>query len=203
MVRSCSAYGCTTHDTAENGVFFYRIPLRRDKWLLWLNAMRRKNFDPPVHAAICSKHFLGGEKVYIATHIRELLVCDVYFLNISGKKSVDPDSPAYVPFIFEFSSSLNKRRAEISMTRYEAAKRECKCNDEKATESSICNIHDNLDEECLNPVTVQCDTGETGSCSVEVKTDLTMNDLAALEHDCQQRLNEVYTHTQRMNKHVH
>ena len=76
------------------------------------------------------------------------------------------------------------------MTRYEAAKRRRECNDTKAVESSI---DGNLDEESSNSVTVQCDTGGSGSCSVEVQTDLTMNDLAALEHDCQQRLNEVHT----------
>ena len=83
-----------------------------------------------------------------------------------------------------------REELKISMTRYEAAKRRRKCSDAKAAES---NIDDNLDEECSNSVTVQCDTGGTGSCSVEVQTDLTMNDLAALEHDCQQRLNEVHT----------
>jgi hypothetical protein len=46
------------------------------------------------------------------------------------KKSVAPDFPAYVPSIFEFTTSPNKRR-EISMTHYKAAKSRHDSNDAK------------------------------------------------------------------------
>ena len=63
MVRSCSAFGCTNRDTQRNrqkGIVFYRIPTKKEKRVLWLAAMRRKNFDPPDGAVVCSQHFIGG-----------------------------------------------------------------------------------------------------------------------------------------------
>ena len=64
MVRSCCAFGCTARDTQESrkkGILFYRIPHNEEKRLLWLTAIRRKNFDPPPDGAICSQHFVGGK----------------------------------------------------------------------------------------------------------------------------------------------
>ena len=64
MVRSCSVIGCTNRDTQENrakGIMFYRIPVKPDKCRLWLATMRRKDFNPPSDAAICSAHFVGGK----------------------------------------------------------------------------------------------------------------------------------------------
>ena len=64
MVRSCSAIGCTNRDTKDNrekGIRFYRIPVKQDKRRLWLAAIRRKDFNPPPDAAICSAHFIGGK----------------------------------------------------------------------------------------------------------------------------------------------
>ena len=153
MVRSRSAFGCTTRDTRENrrkGIFFYRIPLEKEKRRLWLNAMRRKNFDPPENAAICSQHFIGGN-TRTHTHTRqEVMIVLVFVLHthwthlqgpfiessffpISGKKSSDPESPAYVPSIFKFTSSPKRRKADLSMTQYEAAKRRRKCKDKQET----------------------------------------------------------------------
>ena len=130
MVSSCSAYDDTANDR-------YCLSESLSGGTSGLATMRRKDFDPPVHAAICSKHFVGGEKVHIDMHTCQGALCvwhllDFIFRNTSGKKSVDPDSPAHVPFIFELDFSLNKRRAEISMTRYEAAKKRRECNDAKA-----------------------------------------------------------------------
>ena len=87
--------------------------------------------------------------------------------------------------MFEFTSSP-KRKADLSiMTRYEAAKRRRKCKDKQETGDDLL-----LENEHLQSVAVQ--TGVM-SHSVEVQTDFTMVDLAALERDCQQRLNELHT----------
>ena len=40
---------------------FYRIPIKQDKRRLWLAAIQRKDFNPPLDAVICSAHFIGGE----------------------------------------------------------------------------------------------------------------------------------------------
>ena len=53
--RSCSAFGCINRDTKEarkNGLKFHRIPLNSNK--LWLNAIKRKDFDLPADACIWS-----------------------------------------------------------------------------------------------------------------------------------------------------
>ena len=63
MVYSCCAFNCTTRDSKENreaGITFYRIPLTEPKRTLWLNAIKRVNFEPKQHSVICSKHFVGG-----------------------------------------------------------------------------------------------------------------------------------------------
>ena len=63
MVNSCCAFGCTARDIKENrdvGIKFYRIPVKEPKRTLWLNAIRRHNFQPKQHTVICSQHFVGG-----------------------------------------------------------------------------------------------------------------------------------------------
>ena len=64
MVRSCCAIGCTARDVKESreaGVHFYRIPQKEDKRQLWLNAIRRKDFQPSASNVICSLHSVGGK----------------------------------------------------------------------------------------------------------------------------------------------
>ena len=76
------------------------------------------------------------------------------------------------------------------MTRYEAAKRRQQYRDEQACKTKVHNTDDsNLEIANCQSIAVQCDII---SQSVEVQTDLTMADLAALEHECQQRLNEMH-----------
>ncbi|XP_019859329.1 PREDICTED: uncharacterized protein LOC100640513 [Amphimedon queenslandica] len=102
MVNSCCAFNCTTRDckeTRDAGIKFYRIPLKEPKRSLWLNAIKRKNFEPKQHTVICSQHFVGGVK------------------------SDDPLSPSYVPSLFAFTSSPLKRKASHDMQRYQALKK--------------------------------------------------------------------------------
>ena len=35
--------------------------MKKEKRQLWLSAINRKDFDPPVGAYICSEHFVGGK----------------------------------------------------------------------------------------------------------------------------------------------
>ena len=68
MVNSCCAFNCTAKDTKENrdaGIKFYRIPLKEPKCMLWLNAIKRKNFNPKAHSVICSQHFIGGKLIFL------------------------------------------------------------------------------------------------------------------------------------------
>jgi len=65
MPRSCSAYECNNADTTEareSGLRFYRIPVEPERRRVWLNALRRKDFDPKPDACICSKHFISGKE---------------------------------------------------------------------------------------------------------------------------------------------
>ena len=71
MVRSCAASGCTNRDTKESrtkGIAFYQIPLKKDKRLKWLNALKRKDYNPSSSAAICSTHFVGGKLPLMCMH---------------------------------------------------------------------------------------------------------------------------------------
>ena len=64
MVRSCCAIGCTVRDgkeTKEAGIQFYRIPQDETKRMLWVNAIRRKDWQPSASTVICSQHFVGGK----------------------------------------------------------------------------------------------------------------------------------------------
>ena len=94
-----------------------------------------------------------------------------------------------MPSIFEFTSSPKKRKADLSMTRYEAAKRRQRCKDKQETGNDL--LSENKSVAVQTVIT---------SHSVEVQTDFTMVDLAALEHDCQQRLNEIHTLKEQTNR---
>ena len=49
------------------------------------------------------------------------LFFEVTFILFSEKKSDDPQHPAYVPTIFNFTSSPKKRRIELSLRRHQRA----------------------------------------------------------------------------------
>ena len=66
MVRSCCAIGCTARDvkeTREAGVQFYRITQNETKRTLWVNAIRRKDWQPSASTVLCSQHFAGGKSL--------------------------------------------------------------------------------------------------------------------------------------------
>ena len=44
----------------DRDMLVQNIPVKKEKQLLWLAALRRKDFDPPADVAVCSQHFIGG-----------------------------------------------------------------------------------------------------------------------------------------------
>ena len=64
MVYSCCAPFSTNRgdkETKEKGINFYRIPAKEEKRRLWLNAIRRNDYNPGPNTYICSDHFVGGK----------------------------------------------------------------------------------------------------------------------------------------------
>ncbi|XP_035227907.1 THAP domain-containing protein 2-like [Stegodyphus dumicola] len=57
MVNSCVAFGCTNRRIAGSGITFHRIP--KDPMLreAWIQAIRRKDWNPSANAFLCSEHF--------------------------------------------------------------------------------------------------------------------------------------------------
>ena len=118
--------------------------------------------------------------------------------KLTGKKSSDPESPAYIPTIFNFTSSPKKRKVDQNLVLYEAAKRRRQNRDEQVNNQGQ---HDVEDEDDLGrkSVGVQC-SEVISKKSIAVQTDMTMADLAALEHDCQQRLSDIQALKENVNQ---
>ena len=104
-----------------------------------------------------------------------------------GKKSCDPESPSYVPSIFEFTSPV-KRRLVSSAKRYEAVKR-------RRFEKSMSQPQVQSESEYSDN-----DDQISQFSSVEVQTDLNMATLAALEEDYEQRSREIKQLKEQKNK---
>ena len=68
MVLSCCAIGCTNRlnkKGKDSGISFHRLPKDPNRQKMWLNKLKRKNFDPSQMAAlyICSEHFKASDYV--------------------------------------------------------------------------------------------------------------------------------------------
>ena len=78
-----------------SSISFYRFPPEgtesRERWIA---AIRRKDWRPNEFSYVCSSHF------------------------VSGKRSRDPKSPDYVPSIFSFLSSPDKRAKQSQLVYY-------------------------------------------------------------------------------------
>lgn len=61
MVRSCCDIGCTARDVKETRETGVQIPQNASKQMLWVNAIRRKDWQPSASTVICSQHFVGGK----------------------------------------------------------------------------------------------------------------------------------------------
>ena len=85
---------------------------------------------------------------------------------ILGEKSMEKDSPSYIPSLFSFTDLSTKRRAEQALVRWQAAKRRCRDKDDEQLEIS------ESDEELTADVD---DTVITAtSRSIACQTDLTL-----------------------------
>ena len=66
MVLSCCAIGCTNRfnkKSKDSGLSFHRLPKEPNRQKMWLNKLKRKNFDPSQMSAlfICSDHFKASD----------------------------------------------------------------------------------------------------------------------------------------------
>ena len=113
----------------------------------------------------------------------------LHIRNLSGEKSDDPLSPAYVPSIYSFTTNEKKRKAEQDMERYSAAKRRSEIRELKSAETL-------QDFETVNLIEANDCSNEANECSdnekativsnakcVHTQTDLTVKSLTALEVD--------------------
>ena len=93
MVKSCG--GCANRFVRGSSISFHRFPPEgtesRERWIA---AIRRKDWRPDEFSYVCSSHF------------------------VSGKRSRDPKSPDYVPSIFFFLSSPDKRAKQSQLAYY-------------------------------------------------------------------------------------
>ena len=98
MTRFCAAFDCSNSsdktECKEKNISFHRFPLKDSNRLkLWLIKLKRENFEPTEHSALCSEHFNDEDFENIAP---------------SNKKRVlKPDT---VPSKFSFSKLAVKRK---------------------------------------------------------------------------------------------
>ena len=98
MVTSCCAVGCLNQFAKGSNIKFYRFPTDPITRTKWIAAVDRKDWVPTVSSWICSEHF------------------------VTGSKSNDPLSPAFVPSIFLHIKSPAKRKASKDLKRYKRRK---------------------------------------------------------------------------------
>ena len=108
MVMSCSAYNCTERYSGKSGKRFFRFPDKtkhRKRWKMWVEATKRKDFNPSKSAVLCEKHFVPEDFEPQKGFVRRLK-CEA------------------VPHVFDFPKkksptkerkSLNSRQASTSL----------------------------------------------------------------------------------------
>ena len=61
MRSSCCAVGCTACYSKKKMEFcLYWFSANSEQKLLWVQAVKRKNWQPKEHSRLCSKHFISG-----------------------------------------------------------------------------------------------------------------------------------------------
>ncbi|XP_028429965.1 THAP domain-containing protein 4-like [Perca flavescens] len=93
MPSVCCAVGCN-NNKGDPKISFYRLPQDENRRHQWLAAIKRTDWTPTSNTRLCSAHF----------------VC--------GVKSQNPLNPDFVPTIFPYLSSPNKRKRINQMTRF-------------------------------------------------------------------------------------
>ena len=62
MGKFCAAYGCSNSsdkkECRDKGIGFHAFPLNNPETLkIWLIRLKRKDFEPTKHSALCADHF--------------------------------------------------------------------------------------------------------------------------------------------------
>ncbi|XP_050065993.1 THAP domain-containing protein 1-like [Aphis gossypii] len=64
MPVSCSVHGCTNRQIRGCSQHFFKFPLKdSNKLQLWIDAVKRKGFNPNNSSRVCSDHFLRSDFV--------------------------------------------------------------------------------------------------------------------------------------------
>ncbi|KAK0136076.1 THAP domain-containing protein 11 [Merluccius polli] len=130
MVDNCCAPGCTNKRGKKKCTSFYRIPKDAEMRAKWISAIKRarskqnktERWDPPaVGFHLCSDHF------------------------ISGRKSDNPLSPDFVPSIFNYVPSPEKRKIKMRLEMTES-----KATEDRA-DKDICKSHPSQSINRLSP----------------------------------------------------
>ncbi|XP_062401089.1 uncharacterized protein LOC134092302 [Sardina pilchardus] len=167
MPLYCCAPGCSNNQHTREDISFYRIPRDADRRRRWIAAINRKDWEPSTYQRLCSDHFVGG------------------------KKSNNPLSPDYVPSVFKYLTSPQKRRVGASLEKFhqrqdlKRKKREAEVRINVAHTLlglSDCNEQVNLDVGHDVDADASVDADHISVCC---QTDLTMTDMTALEIECQ------------------
>ena len=66
----CAAVNCNT--LSGKGVSLYSFPANPSRRRLWINKVRRKDFNPSTHARLCEKHFTDESFKVSRTFARSL-----------------------------------------------------------------------------------------------------------------------------------
>ncbi|XP_060877180.1 THAP domain-containing protein 1-like, partial [Metopolophium dirhodum] len=89
MPVSCVAFGCSNRFEPGKSIHFFRFPIKNEELTqLWVNAIRRKNFNPTQWSRICSVHFTENDFMIRSDADRPLL-------KINAVPSVFPSFPTY------------------------------------------------------------------------------------------------------------
>ena len=151
------------------GLRFYRFPSDVDRRSKWLVAMKRENWKPNEHSWVCSAHF------------------------VSGNKSDDPLSPDYVPNIFSYVSSPDKRRSKRELERYEQRKQSKRRRLEYAAEGMNVDPTANKVATQTHAVSASDSTTITDAShpfSTTIMTDVTSHYIEVLEDKATSRLDK-------------
>ena len=176
MVKSCCAFGCTNRYHKGTKLSFYRFPADRERRSKWIAALKREDWQPSEHSWVCSAHF------------------------VSGKKSDDPLSPDYIPSVFSFVKTPEKRKAKRAVERYEQRQLSKKqrleysktAQDRGSSSSSTLEPHTQGITKEVATQTTAVETTDAATCTEgnihltdsAVMTDMSGRYVQALEEEC-------------------
>ena len=120
MGKSCCAVGCANRYSKDSGIPFYRFPTDAERRAFWISAVNRKDWMPNEHSWICGAHF------------------------ITGCKSNDPVSPDFIPSVFDYVKSPQKRKLINDIERYDRtlATKKRRMDNAAAAESRLVSLAD-------------------------------------------------------------